>query len=129
MVPVSKPLVSVSDPNRWFFSGFLWFFTVLNLRFFAVPAWFQGFPTVFHGSDLKLSGTDGSDTVSVRIFLNLSRTTIQKSTVSVWVNSHGFSSEPCTGGYGISFNRRFGKPWAGLPPSHNNCHFWCWYGF
>ena len=44
-----------------------------------------------------------SRTVSVRNFLNLNRTTVQKLTVSVRVNSHGFG-----------FNRRFDKPWASL---------------
>ena len=46
-VPVPKlPAV----PIRRFF---LWFFMVPNRRFFAVPAWFHGFPAVFRGSDLE----------------------------------------------------------------------------
>ena len=30
-------------------------FTVPNRRYFAVPAWFHGFPVVLHGSDLEPS--------------------------------------------------------------------------
>ena len=79
--------------NRWFqfrfrtggFSVvFLRFFTVSNRQFFMVPAWFNDFPAVFRGSG----------TVLVQKFLNMNRTTVQKSTASIRINSHGFGSKP-----------------------------------
>ena len=96
-VPVPKPPVSVSVPNRRFSDSLLRFQTAIFCGSGFILRFFGGFSRFWFG-------TGGSGTVSVQKYLNLNRTMVQESTVSVRVNSHG---------YGFGFNRRFSNSWAG----------------